>query len=291
MGEYAEEQLLREERRMTDPNIYRKQILKDQLRNQSTKSMEKTDTALVSVNTGTGEIAPIVPQNVSMLKLTDEECTKLDAYGEPPPEQISFKDGLAYLPQVFYRDALNQVFGFGQWALLEVATDREQKGNFDVIYFRGHLYVRGCYVASACGEAKYFFNNGNSTYATAWESAKSDCITRCCKDLGIARKLWDKKFTDGLKKGNTPQSAGTGVKTSPAQRKPPQTANNGAIREAVVVDEQQAAVTDTEVAPYQDQIDHAESKDDLKTKWATFPLEIKNALAPRYTKKLQSFNK
>ncbi len=32
------------------------------------------------------------------------------------------------------------------------------------------------------------------SYATAAESAKSNCLMRCCKDLGIASELWDPSF-------------------------------------------------------------------------------------------------
>jgi hypothetical protein len=40
------------------------------------------------------------------------------------------------------------------------------------------------------------------SYATAAESAKSNCLVRCCKDIGIASELWDPSFTRGWLKRN-----------------------------------------------------------------------------------------
>jgi hypothetical protein len=40
------------------------------------------------------------------------------------------------------------------------------------------------------------------TTATAEESAKSNALMRCCKDLGIASELWDPTFIAAWKKRN-----------------------------------------------------------------------------------------
>lgn len=96
------------------------------------------------------------------------------------------EDGVPYLPQVFFRERLNRAFGIGQWALIQHSV-REEKST---VYFDGSLVVRNCFVARAMGEAEYHQNNPNESWATAYESAKSDCITRCSKDLGIGKELW-----------------------------------------------------------------------------------------------------
>lgn len=36
-----------------------------------------------------------------------------------------------------------------------------------------------------------FYGKGNLQYGKACESAKSNALMRCCKDLGIASELWD----------------------------------------------------------------------------------------------------
>jgi hypothetical protein len=35
------------------------------------------------------------------------------------------------------------------------------------------------------------------SYASALEGARTDCLSRCCKDLGMASELWDKAWRDG----------------------------------------------------------------------------------------------
>jgi hypothetical protein len=61
--------------------------------------------------------------------------------------------------------------------------------------------VRGCFVSKAIGESNYFpksqdgKNNKMFSWASAHESAKSDCIVRCGKDLGIGKELWQPRFS------------------------------------------------------------------------------------------------
>ena len=52
------------------------------------------------------------------------------------------------------------------------------------------LYCHGRFVAQAMGEHTYYSRN-NLQYGKACESAKSNALMRCCKDLGIASSLWD----------------------------------------------------------------------------------------------------
>lgn len=100
-------------------------------------------------------------------------------------------DGIIYLPGVHYRQRLNQAFGVGGWGVVRLEVFNDDNNN---IFYRGALYAFGRYVADAIGEAKYFANNANSSKATALESAKTDCITRLCKDLGVASELWSPRF-------------------------------------------------------------------------------------------------
>ena len=52
------------------------------------------------------------------------------------------------------------------------------------------LFCLGRYVAQALGEHT-FYTKLNLSYGKAVESAKSNGLMRCCKDLGIASELWD----------------------------------------------------------------------------------------------------
>ena len=46
-------------------------------------------------------------------------------------------------------------------------------------------------VSVARGEQDYFSPDG---IPTAAEGCKSNALTRCCKDLGVASELWDPRF-------------------------------------------------------------------------------------------------
>ena len=52
------------------------------------------------------------------------------------------------------------------------------------------LYCQGRFISQATGEHT-FYSKSNLSYGKACESAKSNALTRCCKDLGIASELWD----------------------------------------------------------------------------------------------------
>lgn len=100
-------------------------------------------------------------------------------------------DGLVYLPEIRYRRILNKTFGPGAWALMPRSIDIGD----NMLYYRGALFIQGRFVSEAIGEQQYFPNNDRMSYATAAESAKSNCLVRCCKDIGIASELWDPTFT------------------------------------------------------------------------------------------------
>ena len=57
------------------------------------------------------------------------------------------------------------------------------------------LYCQGRFVAQAVGEHT-FYTKSNLAYGKACESAKSNALVRCCKDLGIASELWDTRVSD-----------------------------------------------------------------------------------------------
>ncbi len=148
------------------------------------------------------EIAPEQPkineaiaiyQGASLLKIEKEEQEKLAASFDAELIEIR-PDGLIYLPQVFWRQRLNETFGIGQWCLVVKGSHKDPNPEKDKLYVQGVLMVRGSYVAEAVGEAELHSNNATQSWASVWESAKSDCITRCCKDLGIACELWQPTF-------------------------------------------------------------------------------------------------
>ena len=48
-------------------------------------------------------------------------------------------------------------------------------------------------MSQAMGEHT-FYSRSNLAYGKACESAKSNALMRCCKDLGVASELWDPRF-------------------------------------------------------------------------------------------------
>ncbi len=128
----------------------------------------------------------------SMLIVSKEESEKLLTPFDENIIEIR-PDGLIYLPQTFWRQRLNQVFGIGQWAIIPKNTIKDPEKN--KFYYEGVLLIRGAYIATSVGEAEYHQTNRGQSWASVYEASKSDCITRCCKDLGIASELWQPKFS------------------------------------------------------------------------------------------------
>ncbi|CAI8009253.1 Mitochondrial genome maintenance protein mgm101 homolog [Geodia barretti] len=105
-------------------------------------------------------------------------------------------DGLIYLPEIKYRRILNQAFGPGGWALMPRGNEGE---GAQLITREYSLYCHGRFISQATGEHT-FYSKSNLSYGKACESAKSNALTRCCKDLGIASELWDPQFVSKWKK-------------------------------------------------------------------------------------------
>lgn len=100
-------------------------------------------------------------------------------------------DGIVYLPGVAYRRILTRAFGAGAWALLPRGPSRERDG---LVIYHGALFVLGRFVSEAVGECQ---TRAGMSYASSLEGARTDCLTRCCKDLGIATELWDPAWREG----------------------------------------------------------------------------------------------
>lgn len=109
------------------------------------------------------------------------------------PEDVEIKpDGIVYLPGIFYRQRLMEAFGPGGWAIAARRPPQTRSsGGGELVVFYGALFALGRFVGEAGGQCVYWPKNRGMTYADALEGAKTDCITRCCKDLGIAKELWD----------------------------------------------------------------------------------------------------
>jgi len=133
-------------------------------------------------------------KGASMLRLTADEQKELMAPASADDYEIR-PDGFIYLPAALVRKKLNQVIGIGQWAVICQGTRKEDISDKQArIYFDGVLMIRGNFISRATGENSYSFSNQNQSWASAVEAAKTDCLTRCVKDLGIATESREPSF-------------------------------------------------------------------------------------------------
>jgi len=111
---------------------------------------------------------------------------------------LTREDGMHYVEQVEFRQRLNDAFGVGGWLWHMIgqpqiySKERNGKRTTDVCLY-GALYAfqdgAARLLAESWGESRYFEHENP---ATAMEKAKSDSITRACKDLGMFADLWRK---------------------------------------------------------------------------------------------------
>jgi len=115
-----------------------------------------------------------------------------------PSEDIDIlPTGEVFVSQVRYRRILNAAFGPGAWAIIPTSKPT-LSGNTIICGYA--MFVNGKFVSYSMGEQDYHKDNPRTSYATALEATKSNALTRCCKDLGIASECWDKRFTETFKK-------------------------------------------------------------------------------------------
>jgi len=165
----------------------------------------------------------------SKLNLTEAESKALRAAFTDDKVRGGAKGDsrILYISHIHVSDRLNDVLGLGSWALIKRSQRAEQTKTVEGkpltrIYYEGVMLIRGAFVTEAVGVGQYHPNNPKEDYGSALESAMSDCLTRCCKRLGIGSQVWDKGYCDtwlatagGTKRPITP--------TAERQSRPPDT--------------------------------------------------------------------
>ncbi len=148
----------------------------------------------------------VVPkqESTSMIVLKPEEMKALMA--DFPDSDFQRGAGgnqkLIYLEHVALRRRLSEVAGLGQWRFEVVKSWSEDftAGNppkpATRIYIEGRLIIRGVQFGSAIGDGVYYKSNAASNYGDGYESAKTYCFRRCCKDFGIGLQAFSKDFCD-----------------------------------------------------------------------------------------------
>lgn len=151
---------------------------------------EAGDTATLPATIGEaeGRLSPF--RGYASKRLTPEQEVIINAPVDPTQVEIR-PDGRVYLPWTVYAHRLNKAFGPAGWAMLPLSKP-EVVENQALVHYA--LVAEGRYISEATEGHPYFKGNRSQSWAEAVESAKSECLRRCCKVMGCTLELWDKRW-------------------------------------------------------------------------------------------------
>ena len=121
-----------------------------------------------------------------------ETIAKLARKVDPALVEVKPPAGLLFVPWIHYQHVLLDAFGPGGFKLVPTSPSR-QIGPKEMTW-TGALFVRPPgsrkfqFIKEATGECPI---QGGMTVANAKEGAQSDCLVKCCKQLGIFHELFD----------------------------------------------------------------------------------------------------
>ena len=138
-------------------------------------------------------LAPGSTIGISDLKLRNEEKQILRRALDPKTEISIRPDGIVYVPGVVIRNRMMEAFGPGEWALRVESPPGRDPDNDECTY-DASLWVHGKFVSRALGGCRWRPGNAQMTKSDALEGARTDCLHRCAKDLGIGTEVWDRTF-------------------------------------------------------------------------------------------------
>lgn len=144
------------------------------------------------------------PFNEAVARALEEELDPLDVEIRP--------DGIIYLPEIKYRSILIRAFGPGGWALIPKGS---HSINGEFLSREYWLICQGRFVSSARG-----FGQIRIDLSDATEAARSNALMRCCKDLGVAKDLWNPKYIRQWKESFATQTQSTDGRKMVWQKKP-----------------------------------------------------------------------
>lgn len=185
------------------------------------ESPEATVHAVVKVDGENRHHMGLYASAASLSTLTKDEQKALSAPFDDEDYEIR-PDGHIYVPQALIRKRLNDIIGASEWAVLLIKDWTEKVGDKGAskVYYDGSLFIRKNFISRSIGEGNLSANNGQTSSASALESAKSDCISRCVKDLGVGQDIympnfqrkWKKKFAIRVKVNETYWNNGSSTK-------------------------------------------------------------------------------
>lgn len=147
-----------------------------------------------------GILAQININQVGTLEVGEESLKVLEEPLDPNDVQIR-PDGLVYLPWTWYNKKLNRAFGILKWGLIpQGAPQIKEMGNSTLVVWLNWLVVKGIPVSMAGGETSYQPSNYTMSYGDAMEGARTNSLSRNCKNLGMAIELWDWRWVEEWKR-------------------------------------------------------------------------------------------
>lgn len=138
-----------------------------------------------------GELAHTGGVGIGTVKLSTAESKIIGRPVNQPDVRVLPDSGLAYLPHLYYTRWLNEAFGPTGWGIVPMSAPKKVD---NLIIIPHALYIRGVAVAWAYGAAEYHEKNKRQTYDDVLESTVAYSLRRCCKRLGMALELWDKRW-------------------------------------------------------------------------------------------------
>lgn len=145
-------------------------------------------------------VAPISYEGLSVAPFSAEVQAALGAPLSDDEIFVRPDDGILYISGEAVRQRLQRAFGIGGWGIrtVSIIVDKEavnkKNESQPKVFFTGQLWCLGRFVAEATGDGDWITSNPKSDYGTAVEGAKTNCISRCCKDIGMWSELRDKEF-------------------------------------------------------------------------------------------------
>lgn len=164
-------------------------------------------------------------QNASKLVLTPEEAKALMADFDDSDIRPGARgdQNLIYLEHAAVRRRLMEVFGPGQWTIINRRSWLDEAAGW--LYADTVLVCRGCFVGECIGAMRYSAKNSRTNYADAVKGAESDALGRIAGTaLGVGLQLWSKGFAEAW---HARQKA-TQTRQSYQQPPPQRTAQNPA---------------------------------------------------------------
>lgn len=136
-------------------------------------------------------LPPAMIERVGQMVVTDEQAEILTA--PVPDDEIDIRpDGFIYVSHEYCRRQLNLAFKPLGWTMIEASPIVPRPGTNE-FYQKWALFIGGVFAGVTMASRQMHDKNAAQDMSDVYESIKSDCIRRLCKDLGLGIEAWNKR--------------------------------------------------------------------------------------------------